>query len=145
MFQKKLCTLSGARQYEGHRSGFSSTSNRLGDPERVLENRLGDMKELEQLPGQDNTGQENYQNHIPGPLTLDGLLQDLIEDEDIVIVGANGWNRGTRYREDEMDDGGEFDHALDATTRRGALANDTNSSEVNGRTEGSTSEVVSVD
>ena len=133
MFQKKLCTLSGARQYEGHRSGFSSTSNRLGDPERVLENRLGDMKELEQLPGRDNAGQENYQD------------QDLIEDEDIVIVGANGWNRGTRYREEEMDDGGEFDHALDATTRRGALANDTNSSEVNGRTEGSTSEVDSVD
>ena len=40
---------------------------------------MKDLKKLGQLPGRDTNGQENYQKQVQWYLTLDGLLQDLIE------------------------------------------------------------------
>ena len=57
---------------------FQALHDQWGDPERVLDNRLKDLKKLGQLPGKDG-GQENYQKQVQWYLTLDGLLQDLIE------------------------------------------------------------------
>ena len=58
---------------------FQALHDQWGDPSRVLESRLNELKKLGNLPGRDGYGKENYQKQLQWYLTLDGLIGDLVE------------------------------------------------------------------
>ena len=58
---------------------FQAHSEQWGDPERVLDSRLRDLKKLGQLPDRVMNGQPNYQKQVQWYLTLDGILPDILE------------------------------------------------------------------
>ena len=58
---------------------FQALSEQWGDPERVLDSRLRDLKKLGPLPDRVMNGQPNYQKQVQWFLTLDGILQDILE------------------------------------------------------------------
>ena len=76
-----------------HISGFalSLVPDTVKDIE--VQSRLNELKKLGKLPGKDSYGNVNFQRQVQWYLTLDGLLQDLIElgerDEDLAVQVFN--------------------------------------------------------
>ena len=60
-------------------AAFQALKQQWGDPERVLESRLVELRKLGPLPVKDSNGQPNYQKEVQWYLTLDGILHDIIE------------------------------------------------------------------
>ena len=58
---------------------FQALHDQWGDSERVLNSRLKELSKLGPLPSKDGSGGGNYQKQVQWYLTLDGLLQDLVD------------------------------------------------------------------